>query len=94
MKHIKFLMIYTVAICVIFLPQGQAPMASSTLLNTGYMAYPKPLQKPLECTYKDSINHENFDKKQAAAIALGLYLGMKKATAPETIKVQKQTLCV
>lgn len=92
MKHVKFLLIYMVAICVIFLPQGKAPMASSNGVPVAYQAYPKPSSKPLQCDVEFSA-YENYDKKQAVVAALGLYLGVKQATAPNT-RIKYTNLCV
>lgn len=97
MKHLRFLVIYTVAICAIFLPQGKAPMASLNGDTISSYSYPVPSSKPYQCTYKSQkADHDNISKKQAVAAALGLYFGVKHATAPEEVK-EKDTvahLCV
>jgi len=81
-----------VAICVVFLPLGKTPMASSNGSLVAYQAYPMPSSKPLQCTIKNENENENFDKKQAVVAALGLYLGVKNAVGP--IAKSKTNLCV
>lgn len=92
MKQIKFFMLYMVAICIVFLPQGKAPMASSDGVLSVYQTYPTPLLKPLECDVNLGNKHAHFDKKQAVVAALGLYLGVKQAVAP--IVDIETSLCV
>jgi hypothetical protein len=48
-------------------------------------SYPLPEIKPVSTCQKDQKN-DNLDKKQAAAAALGLYLGLKIATVPQGFK--------
>lgn len=94
MKHIKFLVIYTVAICAIFLPQGKAPMASLNGDMIAYYSYPVPLSKPSQCAFnRTEDKHENIDQKQAVVAALGIYFGVKHATAPQFKKDIKTDLC-
>lgn len=77
-------------ICMICLPLGHTSMASLSIQSLdGYAAYPKPSHKPLQCirTGKDNQKtHAYINKKQAVVTALGLYLGLKKATAQKTVK--------
>ncbi len=81
---------------IVFLPQGSASMASSKLSLNGYTSYPAPVSKPFQCSSNDNTEskHEvDIDQKQAAAMALGIYLGIKQATAPQN-KIEITELCV
>lgn len=81
---------------VILLPQGSTLMASSTALPKEYSAYPKPLGKPYECVSSSMVKEEQYiDKKQALAAMVGLYFGVKHATAPQEIQKESVAeLCV
>lgn len=67
--------------------------ASSSQLQSSYQAYPTPAMKPQLCMKQEMRDETYIDKKQAAAAALGLYLGIRQATAPKT-EQDKKNLCV
>jgi hypothetical protein len=52
-----------------------------------YQAYPMPHLKPNQCSSHAEVENEVYlSQKQAAAAALGLYFGLKHATAPHLDK--------
>ncbi len=78
---------------MVCLPLGHALNASLSKVSLNrYVAYPKPLHKPLQCMEirKDNQQNADINKKQAVVTALGLYLGLKKATAPESVLKHNQ----
>lgn len=86
--------IYVALVMAMVMPISQDVNANSSLDMGEYQAYPIPLLKPLDCISNTEVMHENYiGKKQAAAAALGLYLGIKQATAPQTTSEEKQNLC-
>lgn len=60
---------------------GQDVQAYSSHQMNDYTAYPLPVEKPAQSCVSGDKN-DDLDQKQAAAAALGLYLGLKIATAP------------
>ena len=87
-----------ILIAAAMMPSSQNVNATpnETLLGA-YQAYPAPISKPLYCPPTTEVKYEtNFNEKQAAAAALGLYLGAVLATAPQktTQSGVNKNLCV
>lgn len=70
----------------IFFPLEKTAALSNMHLNA-YHAFPMPDVKPDQCSARTEVNYEAYlGQKQAAAAALGLYFGIKHATAPQLNK--------
>ena len=72
------------------MPISQDVNATSSFKVSQYQAFPSPTVKPKICTnIADSSDKNYINKKQAAAAAaMGLYLGIKQAIAPQ-VTVEK-----
>lgn len=88
-KGRKFLVF--MGVMVLCWPSTEAVKASARSALVGYQAYPTPSVKPVTCE-KGQINEINMDKRQAAAAALGLFLGLKTATAPHGYQLREAAL--
>lgn len=86
--------VYGVLIAVCFVPAGQAVNATTSGQSLdAYSAYPTPAAKPFLCVKKEMHDEMYINEKQAAATALGLYLGLRQATAPQQ-KAKVNNSCV
>jgi len=94
MNGIKFYILFILATMLINFHSDQGVAAMSDVSIVGYMAYPTPISKPPRCVKESKTDHENINQKQAIAVALGLYLGVKKATSPTTKQDDMNKLCV
>lgn len=77
----------------ITIPFGQSPQATMSN-DVYYNSYPIPMAKPYNlCSLKSGgINDPHINQKQAMVAALGLYLGVKKASPPTP--EQRQQTCI
>lgn len=95
MKKNNFLVIYMIAIVIGFLHLAGDLNATSNLESLSYEQYPKPLSKPYQCSKSSEVTYDMYlNKKQIAAAALGLYFGIKQATAPQIKTKDLKSLCV
>ena len=85
-----YLMIF---VFIVLLPMDEANTASSETIRA-YQAYPAPMTKPYICFEPQGYQDENINQKQAVAAALGLYLGLNKATAPKNKRDFMNMLCI
>lgn len=90
----NFLIIYMVAIVVGFLHLAGDLNATSNLESLSYEQYPKPLSKPYQCSNIEVKNDIHLNQKQVAAAALGIYFGIKQATAPQIKTQNLNSLCI
>lgn len=95
-KHVKnsFSIIYMSAIVIGFLHLAGDLNATSNSELSSYEQYPKPSSKPYQCSKSEVINDISINQKQVAAAALGLYFGLKQATAPHTNTKELNSLCI
>ena len=87
MKYLKIIIMVTVFVWAIGQKNGDVQAFYNVSAATNAEAfYPLPHIKPSQKCVKDN-HYEHMDKKQAAAAALGLYLGLKNATVPQGFKI-------
>lgn len=92
-KFVQKSVFYSVLAMALVMPMSNSVNANSSMM-TDYQAYPTPVLKPLNCTNSMEMHDENYiNQRQAAAAALGLYLGIKQATAPQVKSEEKTNLC-
>jgi hypothetical protein len=94
MKYHIILVYAAMVALMVLMPMNRTVTASSALLDDFYQAYPAPVTKPYICLQPQGFPDENNNQKQAAAAALGLYLGLKKATAPKDETDSVNMLCI
>ncbi len=86
----RFLVVGCFAMVLMIFPTEKTVALNGMDLNS-YHSYPMPNVKPSQCSSSSEVknNEAYINKKQAAAAALGLYFGIKHATAPH---LKKQTM--
>jgi hypothetical protein len=82
----KLIVVGCFAVTMLLFPIEKTVALNGMNLNS-YHSYPMPNSKPDQCSSSLEVSNEAYlNKKQAAAAALGLYFGIKHATAPHLNK--------
>ena len=95
-KIIKTSIICSVMAFAAMMPLGHQVNATLPDAQVAYQAYPTPSEKPAinACQTKTAEDNSYISDRQAAVAALGLYLGIKRATAPQEQNKPTYSTCV